>query len=153
MNMPTTWTLVADRTRARLFSSSRATEPLFELRDFLNPDGRELAQDLVTDRSSRMPGMVGRARGALEARTSPGEHAAEVFAREICATLDRGLVDRACDRLVLIAAPEFLGLLHGCASKRVREAIAFELGKNLTSLAPEDIRPYLPVQIWHELAG
>lgn len=150
--MPTTWTLVADRTRARLFSSTRAAEPLIELRDFLNPDGRELAQELVTDRSSRMPGMVGRARGALEARTSPEEHAAQVFAREICATLERGLVDRACERLVLIAAPEFLGLLHGCASKRVLEAIEFELGKNLTSLAAEDIRPYLPMQIWHEFA-
>lgn len=151
--MPTTWTLVADRTRARLFSSSRATEPLVEVRDFVNPDGRELAQELVTDRPSRMPGMVGRARGALEARTSPEEHAAEVFARGICTVLDRGLVDRECERLVLIAAPEFLGLLHGCASKRVHEAIAFELGKNLTSLAAEDIRPYLPVQVWHELAG
>ena len=150
--MPTTWTLVADRTRARLFSSTRAAEPLIELRDFLNPDGRELAQELVTDRSSRMPGMVGRARGAVEARTSPEEHAAQVFAREICATLERGLVDRACERLVLIAAPEFLGLLHGCASKRVLEAIEFELGKNLTSLAAEDIRPYLPMQIWHEFA-
>lgn len=151
--MPTTWTLVADRTRARLFSSSRATEPLVEVRDFVNPDGRELAQELVTDRPSRMPGMVGRARGALEARTSPEEHAAEVFARGICTVLDRGLVDRECERLVLIAAPEFLGLLHGCASKRVHEAIAFELGKNLTFLAAEDIRPYLPVQVWHELAG
>lgn len=151
--MPTTWTLVADRTRARLFSSSRATEPLVELRDFFNPDGRELAQELVTDRPSRMPGMVGRARGALEPRTSPEEHAAEVFARGICAALDRGLVDRKCERVVLIAAPEFLGLLHGCASKRVHDAIAFELGKNLTSLAAEDIRPYLPVQVWHELAG
>lgn len=151
--MPMTWTLVADRTRARLFSSSRASEPLVELRDFLNPDGRELAQELVTDRSSRMPGMVGRARGALEERTSPEEHAAEVFARRICAALERGLVDHACDRLVLVAAPEFMGLLHGCASKRVRAATAFELGKNLTSLDPDEIRAYLPAQVWHELAG
>jgi protein required for attachment to host cells len=151
--MPMTWTLVADRTRARLFSSARAAEPLVELRDFLNPDGRELAQELVTDRASRMPGMVGRARGALEARTSPEDHAADVFARGICATIERGLMDRNCNRLVLIAAPEFLGRLHGCASKRVLDAIAFELGKNLTALSPEDIRPYLPVQIWSELAG
>lgn len=150
--MPTIWTLVADRTRARLFASNRASEPLVELRDFVNPDGRELAQELVTDRASRMPAMVGRARGALEQRTSPEEHAAQVFAREICAALDRGVVDRACERLVLIAAPEFLGLLHGCASKHVREATAFELGKNLTSLAPEDIRAYLPAEVWHELA-
>lgn len=151
--MPITWTLVADRTRARLFSSSRAAEPLVELRDFLNPDGRELAQELVTDRASRMPAMAGRARGALQARTSPEDHAANVFAREICTTLERGLVERDCDRLVLIAAPEFLGRLHGCAGKRVLDAVAFELGKNLTSLPPESIRPYLPVQIWHELAG
>lgn len=151
--MPMTWTLVADRTRARLFASSRASEPLVEVRDFLNPDGRELAQELVTDRSSRMPAMVGRARGALEARTSPEEHAAEVFAREICGALERGLVDRACERLVLVAAPEFMGVLHGCASKRIRAATVFELGKNLTSQEADGIRAYLPAQVWHELAG
>ena len=76
-----------------------------------------------------------------------------MFAREICSALERGVVDHACERLVLIAAPEFLGLLHGCASKHVREATAFELGKNLTSLSPEDIRAYLPAEVWHELAG
>lgn len=151
--MPMTWILVADRTRARLFASSRAGEPLLELRDFLNPEGRERAQELVTDRASRMPCMVGRARGALEVRTSPAQHAAEVFAREVCSVLERGLVDRACARVVLVAAPEFMGLLHGCASKRLRAATVFELGKNLTTLAPDDIRACLPMQVWHQLAG
>jgi protein required for attachment to host cells len=122
--MPTTWILVADRTRARLFSTSRAEQPLDELRDFLNPEGHEHVQEL-----------------------------AEAFARELCAALDRGLVDHACERVALVAPPEFLGMLHGCASKRVREATMFELDKSLTTRAPADIRTYLPMQLWHQLAG
>lgn len=149
--VPKIWILVADRARARLFAGN-ADRTLSEVESRLNPDGRAQDRELVTDRASRMPEMSGRPRGALEPRSAQ-DHVAELFARRLCEMLERGRTQNLYERLVLIAPPEFLGILHDAAGEQVIRTIAAEVNKNLSERSAEDIRGYLPDRLWSELSA
>jgi len=47
--MKKTWILVADSSKARLFTVESASGPLIEVRDFLHPESRMHEQELTTD--------------------------------------------------------------------------------------------------------
>lgn len=145
------WVLVADRSRARLFSAND-DRSLREIESRLNPDGRAQDRELVSDRASRMPEMAGRPRGALEA-SSAEDHVAEQFARALCDGLERGRTSGAYERLVLIAPPEFLGVLRAAAGEHVSRHVAAEIGKNLTGRTAAEIGDYLPEHLWHAREG
>lgn len=148
--MPKIWILVADRSRARLFTA-RADRSLAEVENRLNPEGRAQDRELVSDRASRMPEMAGRPRGALDA-ASAGDHVAERFARSLCDLLEQGRTRNDYERLVLVAPPEFLGFLHGAIGEQARRSIAAEINKNLTERRADEIRDYLPDSLWSDLA-
>lgn len=150
-NVPKIWVLVADRSRARLFSSDADGDVLTEIESRLNPDGRAQDRELVSDRASRMPEMAGRPRGALEA-SSAEDHAAEQFARSLRDLLEQGRTRNAYERLALVAPPEFLGFLHGAIGDQVARLVAVEINKNLTGRRAEEVREYLPDDLWSGLA-
>jgi len=147
--MSVLWIVVADRSRARLFRAE-APRSIVETEDHANPDGRARERDLVSDRPSRMPEMPAHARGALDS-PSPEEHAAMQFARMLCDRLELGRTAGDYDRLVVIAPPEFLGMLRQAAGVHLRRSTVLEIGKNLTERSSEDIRAYLPPGIWSDL--
>lgn len=147
--MPKTWILVADRSRARLFAAE-VDRTLRELENRVDPEGRARNRELVSDRASRMPEMPGRPRGALEA-AAPDRHAAEQFARSLAQTLEHGRTQHACERVVLVAPPEFLGLLRIAIGEHAAAMIVAEIGKNLTERSPEEIRDCLPDHLWSNL--
>ncbi|MBO9662870.1 host attachment protein [Dokdonella sp.] len=142
------WILVADSSRARLFSGN-ADRSLREIENRLNPDGRAQDRELVSDRASRMPAMSGRPRGALEA-SSAEDHVTEQFARALRDVLERGRTSGAYDRLALIAPPEFLGVLRATAGDQVSRHVIVEIDKNLTERTAAEIGSYLPEHLWRE---
>ena len=48
-----TWVVVADNSRARIFTAEKAASPLTEVRDLTYPEARLHEGDLVTDKSGR----------------------------------------------------------------------------------------------------
>lgn len=150
-NVAKIWILVADRSRARLFSSDAQDGVLTELETRFNPDGRAQNRELVSDRASRMPEMAGRPRGALEAGSAE-DHAAEQFARALRDLLEQGRTHNAYERLAIVAPPEFLGFLHGALGEQVTRLVAAEIDKNLTERRAEEIRDRLPDDVWSGLA-
>jgi protein required for attachment to host cells len=138
--MQKTWVVVADRVRGRIFSASTPKGPLTELEDLVHPEARAHERDLTTDRPGRGPGSH-RAMGTDYKRS---EHEASGFAREIAARLETGRNNADFAKLVLVAAPDFLGLLRKSLNPHVEKLVAREITKNLTHLPPEDIRAHLP---------
>ena len=109
--MNETWIVVADSDRARLFALSPDGRGLEEIEDLVNPEGRTPGRELVSDRPQRTFESSNSARHAMEPTTSPQEHAAEQFARQIAAELDHGLAEHRSEHLVLVAPPAVLGAL------------------------------------------
>jgi len=151
MTGSTTWILVCDASRARLFSEISRARSYALVASFEHPECRRRVSDLVADAQGRKP--VGGSRGAgvrgrpggffgrpgVEQATLPKDVEAIKFARDLAATLERGLDDHAYDALVLTAPPRFLGQLLETISEQVRRRLSRTIDKDLSLLPPRDV--------------
>lgn len=140
----TTWVIVADASRARLFSAEKSFSPLVEEQDFTHLEARLTEQDIQSDRMGRVFDSVGDGRHALGKEDSPKKHEATRFAKILCEHLNLARAQGQFEKLYVIAAPAFLGALRNCMDAVTQKSIAGELNKNLTTHDPEDIRKQLP---------
>lgn len=143
--MSTTWILVADRAKARLFAINEEDHSIAEIEDFLNPEGR--GREPAQDRPPRTHDRFGNNRHAIEPRTSPQEKAIEFFAHELDAVLERGRTGHRFRDLVLIAPPQFLGALNAALDAKVRACVSAELPKDLTGADALEILSHLPAHL------
>ena len=106
-----TWIMVANASEAYLYSSDNLrTKDIKLIKELLHPESREKGSDLVTDRPGHYQGSR-MARGAYEKNPI---HAieAEVFAKELSEVLRNGLNQNKYEHLLVIAAPQFYGLIN-----------------------------------------
>lgn len=134
-----TWVVVGDRSRARIFSIATPKGPLNEIEDLVHPEARAHERDLTTDRlgSSGHHNALGTEHGARD-------HQALEFAREIAGRLEQGRVSGQFQRLLIVAAPDLLGLLRKTMNANVAKTIVQEIDKNVTQQSAADIRKLLP---------
>jgi protein required for attachment to host cells len=66
-----------------------------------------------------------------------------VFAKRLTRHLDGLVSDQKVNRLSIIAAPSFLGLLRKNLSAQTDKLVSFELDKNLVTHSVEDIQKHL----------
>lgn len=142
-NTMTTWVLVADNSRARFFAAEKASGPFQEVRDLLYPEARLHEGDLVTDKSGRdrNPGTGAHGFGSNGSHKQDG---AERFALAVCNQLESARNSGAFCKLYVVAAPQFLGLLRKHQSTSLRQMVAGEVDKNLTTQDNAAIRRHLP---------
>lgn len=145
--MSTTWILVADRARARLFALSDDDRALREVEDFLNPDGRAAGREIEQDRPPRTFDRVGAGRHAIEPQTTLREKTAHNFARALETVLERGRAGHCYDQLVLIAPPQFLGTLNRVLDEQVRACVAAEVPNDLTMADAQAVLEHLPAHL------
>ncbi len=150
--MSNTWVVVADSGSARIFNAMSPVGPLEEREDFTHPEGRVRERDLASDRPGRAFRNAGVGSHALGQQESPKERAAMNFARLLAGRIAGARAKGELDHLVLVAAPEFLGMLRASldaeSSKRVESEFAF----NLVGMTPAQIRAHLPERLFSELA-
>ncbi len=143
--MHTTWILAADSSRARIFEEMDEEHHLLEVQDFANPAGHAQDQELLTDKPERRKvpqGAIGSAHDG-EAAVSPVEHENIRFSREIGDYLERARSQQRFDRLYVIAAPKFLGLLRQNLSKESQKLIEEEIDKNIAWFDKHEIEKFV----------
>lgn len=133
--MGTWWTVVADRTVARIFESSGRFAKLSPITALTNPDGRLKSQELVSDGPGRIsaekaPGN----RSTYGDRETPREQVMLHFSKEVAQLLKQGLNDHKYEKLRLVAEPQTLGRIRNALDKEVVEAIEESLAKDLAQL-------------------
>ena len=142
--MDTTWIVVADSSRARIFERIERQRHLREVDDFVNPAGRADATDLHSDERGRFYGKGERYQGhTAEPAVGPVQHENEVFARDVAQHLTKALGEHRYQRLYLLAAPKFLGLLRGNLHKDVQKVVEEELAKDISGLSLHQVEAYL----------
>ena len=137
------WVLAADNSRARFFTTEKSRSPLRETRDLVDPQARLHEGDLVTDRNGRDRNPSAQYHGMGSDRSSRDD-GADRFAQHICDVLDNARNQGAFNKLYIVAAPAFLGLLRKHQSPSLRQLIAGEVSKNLSAQPAETIRGHLP---------
>jgi protein required for attachment to host cells len=152
--MRTTWILVGDASRARIFEIAGAGRPMREVRDFFNPEGRTQNRGLATDAQGRFRGKGEHSQGhSAPEGTSPAEHDEEMFAVELTDYVDNARAQGLFQALHLIAPPKLLGMLRRHLKDTTRKLVGKEIDKDLSRSAPKDIEDYVRGNPALELEG
>lgn len=156
-----TWVVVADAARARFFrveenpgahggsqfapTGEVLAGTLAEIKDLSHPASRQHANEMASDEPGMgsVPTMHGKF--GMDEKVQPKEEEAIRFAKEVAETLRHDVAE--FDRLYVVAAPHFLGLLRPDLDKHVTAKIAAEIDKDLSLHNAADIRAHLPAQL------
>ena len=136
--------VVADESKAVLYSRERLRGPLAEQRTFENEAARLKTDDLIADRGGRAFDSHGQGRHTMTAEKSdPKQHIAEGFARQIADYIGSEQHKGHLRGYALIAAPKFLGTLRAQLSSRVPEEPYATVDKNVVGQGEDAIAKLL----------
>jgi protein required for attachment to host cells len=141
--MDNVWIVVAESSRAKIYTTDSSVKELAELDGFVHSDSRRHAHDITSDLPGRNIGKDG-SHHALEKETGIKEEEAILFAQKIDNFLLTGRNENRFSKLVLIAAPAFLGLLRKHMDAQVAKMVVHEVHKNLVKSNVAEIRQHLP---------
>lgn len=141
--MQKTWVIAAESSRARVFSAENRVSPLHEIEDFAHVEGRSRDQDLVSDKSGRGFDGTLEGRHGMEKQADAKHHEAVSFAKRIAERCELARAKGEFEQLVLIAAPEFLGILRQQLSTHTLRLVSQTIDKNLVQKTASDIRGYV----------
>ena len=124
--MPNTWILIAHRAEARLYENAGPGKGLTPVEALEHEAGRAQGQEVITDRPGRSG--AGRRVARVEA---PEEVEAERFAHQLAEALQRGRLDDAYERLVVVAEPKMLGMILDELDEPTERKLRGTLSKDL----------------------
>jgi protein required for attachment to host cells len=141
------WIVSANSGRAQIFSQGKPSEPLKEVHDMANPAVRLRTADTEPDKiaptsATKSSHNVGAAtpNKTYQPNQMPDERAAEEFARDIARFLLKGRQEGAFGKLVLVASPEFLGVLRKQLDPQLELATSLEINKDYTQMNATQLR-------------
>jgi len=141
------WILVADSTRARIFEATSPISPFTEIDDLAHPEGRLHPHDLTSDKHGRTYDAGSSGSHGRDNPVDPKQQEAIAFARQIAECLECACSENKFERLVLVAAPAFLGLLRENLANTVVRLVTREVDKNIVQLKVDEIRKLLPERL------
>lgn len=138
--MTTWWTVVADRTVARVFSSESRMGSLAPVVAIHNPDGRLKAQDLKSDAPGSIASQGGDGfHGTYGDWDAARDQVVNVFVKEVATMLKRGLNEKKYESLRLVAEPQVLGKIRAALDKEVAERVQESLPKDLAQVPDPEL--------------
>ena len=140
--MLNTWVVVADSGSARIFTADSPLGELVEREDYAHSEARVKESRLVSDRQGRTVSSTGRLH-TYSSEETPRDAESRAFAKLLADRLRGARTAGELDRLVLVAAPEFLGRLRSALDDETRKHVESEFSLNLTSLSAKEIRSRL----------
>lgn len=148
--MKATWVVVAESSRARIFTMEKIKGPMTEILSFDNPTTRQREKEFVTDLSKRSSNSQGHRHGRQDIyEYSETKHQADRFARQIADLLDSHRLTGDYQQLILFAAPSFLGMLRDHMNEPTNRLVVHDCNKNLVQLNIEKIREHIPTPLPH----
>jgi protein required for attachment to host cells len=147
------WIVVADRSRARIFSTAWPMgEHLTEVEDLIDESGLLSERDTLTDAPTSFVSN-GKSRHRGEPQTDFAHRTAHQFSRRIAERLEQGRQSQAYGRLVLVAPPMMLGELRQALSRPVAKLVTHELSHDYTQLTANQIAEHLAAKLTNPLAS
>lgn len=142
----TTWILVSDMSRARLFASELRELEWTLVEEFEHPEGREKSgqiEDGGPPGHMQQGRTLGSGRTAFEPRTTPKEAVNERFVQQLAGYLEEAIARREFDNLVLVAPPHLLGLVRGALGRQTQKHLKAAVDKDLVNLDAAELRQRL----------
>jgi protein required for attachment to host cells len=142
--MNSTWVLLADGSRAQLYEKGGNDHRDWKLlKAFDHPPARQSGQDLAGNRPDAIQHQMESTAKGTEGAHGVQEYESSRFASELSDYLHGAATRNEFSRLVVAAAPRFLGTLKAKFSKPVKERISHFLAKDYASRAPHEVAPHM----------
>jgi len=126
--------LVANKTKAELYDLPTRRSGLKPMRSFVNPAGTKRESALGASRPGRVMNRSGGVRQSYESKHSLKEQAEEELVRQAAAALAGYFKRGSGARMVLIAAPQTLGIYRRHLPAAVRKRVILEIQRDLNKL-------------------
>ena len=147
------WIVTANAGYAHFFLQSDASAPLVDMGELVNGKSSMHTSETESDmlgqhaasKSAHSVGAPTQPSG-YQPNQTPAEHSVEVFARHISRFLLHGYQDGHFQRLVLIASPEFLGVLRSVLHARLLDVVTVEINKDYTQYSRQELSALLHSQ-------
>ena len=140
------WVVVADQSKARIFTVADPHGALLDVDALVHPEARVREQALTSDRPGRSFDSKGQGRHAMSSSVEPGEQETLQFAKLIADQVQAAYAEGSCNRLLLVAGPPMLGLLREHL-KAISGMKVSEIEKNLGHYDALEIRKHLPERL------
>lgn len=140
--MNSTWIVLANAARARIFIRDPGSGHLKELTDLIHPGSREHGRDMDTDRpghAQKSHGDAGHAGTAFEPRSNAQQREHAAFALELSRYLEEAAIAQRCGEIVLIASDPFLGEVKSRLGAGSRRMLRDSVPLDLTSFAGKEL--------------
>lgn len=138
----TTWILVCDAVRSKLFSVELREKAWKLIHQFEHPEGRQQSRDME---DSAPPGRMQQGRTMGGRRTALraahlAERSAEAarYAHQLSSYLEEAWL-RKYDKLVLVSTPHFLGVVHGDSGRQTAKHLMATVDKDFGDLDDSEI--------------
>lgn len=140
--MTTTWILVANASSANLYMNKGPKQGLEKIRQYEHTASREKASDLVSDRPGHNRS-AGNGHGAYVPPTDPKQNEAQQFALKLARDLEQGRTGNEFQRLILVAPPQFMGLIKGNSSQALIGLMSDHFEKDYTKVDERTLAGHL----------
>ena len=140
------WVIVADKSKARIFTVADPRGALMDEVVLEHPQAREREQTLTSDRPGRSFDSKGQGRHAMGKSVEPDQQETIRFAKQITDHVQAAHNEGRCDRLLLVAGPPLLGLLREPLNTLTGLRVS-EIEKNLGQYDAREIRKHLPERL------
>ncbi|HVV69851.1 MAG TPA: host attachment protein [Gammaproteobacteria bacterium] len=135
--------LVANASEAKLYETERLGEKMDLINEYSHPASREKRLELVTDRPGHFATKgTGVSRGAYD-ESDPKEVEADKFAQQLAKIVIEICDNHHDDKMVIVAAPHFHGLLNKHYDEQAKEQITHAIEKDYTKMPMKKLMGYL----------
>jgi protein required for attachment to host cells len=140
------WILVADEFQARIFTRQKKFSELVEAASFENPVARMKTSDVISDRGGRSFDSRGEGRHSMGSdKANPKTESYPAFAKELAQAVNSARQEKQFARLIVVAAPRFLGVLRPAlesagieAEKMIDKAVAGQDAESIQKIVDSD---------------
>ena len=146
----TTWILIADRGRARVFARDPDEELWTKVQSFDFPEGRLREGETRTERPTTFS--VGDGRSSPEPHADFRHTTAAAFSKELVGYLERAKLEKRFDFLWVVAPPLFLGEWRDHVTPTLKPLLRREWGKDLTNLPDSMVQAEVEGLVEHDEA-
>jgi protein required for attachment to host cells len=141
--MTSTWTLVADQGRARIFEHQASGTKLVEVEDFVDPLAHTRDSQLSRGTMGRFDSAAGSPSHAGSPKSTHLDHEAQEFARHLVSNLSEALAAGRFDRLNIAAPPRFLGILRDALPHKLEQLVDQQWDKDWCQCSAAELAKHL----------
>jgi protein required for attachment to host cells len=137
------WILVANKAAAYVYSANQRGEALTLIDEFMHEAGKAHFHELVSDAPGRVHDRQGATRHSMEINVGVQQDSIRRFARKIVDYLEAAAEQGTYRRLILVAAPAFLGILRKYVDRGLADQIVLEIPKDMVGRTVDQLQTLL----------